>query len=175
MHEYMSVSCYCITNINTTSLYFHSLFISLLISFSGFPVPSLEIFSHVSRLLSIHQFANSFTSLSVIFPTIVECNCQLPKRERETEREGENKPFADGLQTLHSIAILIHIPIPRSRLHSKSFSSELAIGQVRWQLPKLSKLLAELVGNNFLCATWQPYGRFRTFYWHLAVSLAVQR
>lgn len=86
----------------------------------------LNFFLQVSRHLSIHQYADSFTDLSVIFPTIVECNCQLPKKEGK--KEG-NKPFADGLQTLHGIAILILILIPRSRcIRSLSLPS--------WQLAK---------------------------------------
>lgn len=125
----------------STSLCFHSLFISFLNSFFSVSLcHQFAMFSHVSRHFSIHQFADSLLSY---FPTRVVDTCQLPIRETE----GENKAFADGLQTLHSIASLILIP--RSQLHSKSFFSELAIGQVCWQLPKV----IQVVGMDFVRAS----------------------
>lgn len=125
----------------STSLCFHSLFISFLNSFFSVSLCYLcNVFTRLSTFLNpsiCRQFA-------VIFPNHSRRHLSIADKR---EREGENKAFADGLQTLHSIASLILIP--RSQLHSKSFFSELAIGQVCWQLPKV----IQAVGMDFVRAS----------------------
>lgn len=119
----------------STSLCFHSLFISFLNSFFSVSLcHQFAMFSHVSRHFSIHQFADSLLSY---FPTTVVDTCQLPIRERE---RGKIKHLQMACKPYTALPASSSFPDPNC-IPSLSFPN--------WQLAKfvgsfqkLSKLLA---------------------------------